>query len=385
MLPHPFISLLKDSLVAVIQIKSRYVLVLTLIVAMLVTGLASAQVTIQAGAGGSRSVYTTGSIYVASTPSGASAVLDSGIGQLFTPGTFTKVPPGLHNVQVSRPGFESSSTDVTVSVGTTEYVIVTLPRVQNPGSISVSTTPLGVGLYVDHHYKGKTNQIVGNLAPGNHTVTLAEPGYVTWSEPVTVTGGDMKILVVTLVPEFNPPTGDLQVSSNPTGAVVYLNGDYQGFTPPDDHLDIIDLAPGSYTLILRKLGFEDYSVPVTIQPGKVLQISASLTPASQTPSLATADIVSKPSGADIYVNSLYMGMTPISFQNVQPGNYTIELRLQGYIPFTTSGQALPGQSIHIIAALAPAATPATPTPSGPLLVLVALGMVSLAASMVKRR
>lgn len=365
--------------------KSRYVLVTTLVMAMLVTGLASAQVTIQSSAGGTGSVYTTGSIYVASTPSGASAVLDSGIGQLFTPGTFTNVPPGLHNVRVALPGFESTSTDVTVSVGTTENVIVTLPRVENPGSISVSTSPLGVGLYIDDLYQGKTNQIVGNLAPGNHTVTVAEPGYVTWSEPVTVTGGDMKTLVVTLVPEYNPPTGDLQVSSIPTGAVVYLNGDYQGFTPPDDHLDIIDLAPGSYTLILRKLGFEDYSVPVTIQQGKVLQISASLTPVSQTPSAATADIVSTPSGADVYVNSLYMGMTPLSFQNVQPGNYTVELRLQGYTPFTTSGQALPGQSIHIIAALSPAATPATPTPSSPLLALVALGMVSLAGYLVKRR
>lgn len=365
--------------------KSRYVLVTTLVMAMLVTGLASAQVTIQSRPGETRSVYTAGSIYVASTPSGASAVLDSGIGQLFTPGTFTKVPPGLHNVRVALPGFESSSTDVTVSVGKTENVIVTLQRVRNPGSISVSTIPVGVGLYVDAHYKGKTNQIVGNLAPGNHTITLAEPGYVTWSEPVTVTGGEMKTLVVTLLPEYNPPTGDLQVSSSPTGAVVYLNGDYQGFTPPDDHLDIIDLSPGSYTLILRKLGFEDYSVPVTIQPGKVVRVSASLKPVIQTPPAATADIVSTPTGAEVYVNSLFMGMTPISFQNVQPGNYTVELRLQGYTPFTTSGQAFPGQSIHIIAALAPAATPATPTPSSPFLALVALGMVRLAASLVKRR
>lgn len=362
--------------------KSRYVFVFALFLVMI--GLASAQVTIQAGSGGTGSVYTTGSIYVASTPSGASAVLDGGIAHLFTPGTFTNVPPGLHNVRVAHPGFESSSTDVTVSVGTTANVIVTLPRVENPGSISVSTSPRGVGLYIDHLYQGKTDQVVGNLASGNHTVTIAEPGYVTWSEQVKVTGGDMTTLTVTLVPEYNPPTGDIQVSSTPTGAVVYLNGDYQGFIPPDDHLDILDLAPGSYTLVLRKLGFEDYSVPVTVQAGKIVQVSASLIPVSQTPATATADIVSTPSGAGVYVNSQYVGVTPLSFQNFQPGNYSVELRMEGYTPFTTTGQALPGQSIHIVAALSPVVTSPTPTPPNLLVVFMAVGMIGLAGYLRKR-
>jgi len=376
---------MNDSLVEVILMKSRYVLVLALLTAIVITGLTSAQVTIQSSAGETESVYTTGSIYVASTPSGASAVLDGGFGQLFTPGTFTGVLPGMHNIRITKPGYQPSSTDVDVSIGATQNVIETLSQVVVPGSISVSTNPKGVGLYVDDFYQGKTDQIVGNLAPGPHKVTVAEPGFLTWSEIVTVMGGSMTPLTVTLVPENNPPTGDLQVLSTPTGAVVYLDGDYKGFTPPDDHLDILDLAPGTYTIVLRKLGYQDYTTPITIQAGKIVQVSPLLQPVSQLPAVASADIVSTPSGAEVYVNSQYMGITPLSFQNVTPGNYTITLQLQGYTTFTTTGQALPGQSIHIIAALSPIATPTTTAPSTPLLVVIALGIVCLKGYFIKRR
>ena len=376
---------MNDSLVEVILMKSRYVLVLALLTAIVITGLTSAQVTIQSSAGETESVYTTGSIYVSSTPSGASAVLDGGFGQLFTPGTFTGVLPGMHNIRITKPGYQPSSTDVDVSIGATQNVIETLSQVVVPGSISISTNPKGVGLYVDDFYQGKTDQIVGNLAPGPHKVTVAEPGFLTWSEIVTVMGGSMTPLTVTLVPENNPPTGDLQVLSTPTGAVVYLDGDYKGFTPPDDHLDILDLAPGTYTIVLRKLGYQDYTTPITIQAGKIVQVSPLLQPVSQLPAVASADIVSTPSGAEVYVNSQYMGITPLSFQNVTPGNYTITLQLQGYTTFTTTGQTLPGQSIHIIAALSPIATPTTTAPSTPLLVVIALGIVCLKGYFIKRR
>jgi hypothetical protein len=376
---------MKDSLVEVIPMKSRYVLGTILIMAMLITGMGSAQVTIQASSGETGSVYTTGSIYADSAPAGGSAVLDGGVGQLFTPGTFTGVQPGMHNVRIAKPGYQPSTTDVDVNVGETKNVIVSLSRVENPGSISVSSTPRGVGLYVDDFYQGKTDQIVGSLAPGPHKVTLAEPGFVTWSEMVTVTGGDMTTLTVTLVPEDKPPTGDLQVSSTPTGAVVYLDSDYKGFTPPGDHLDILDLTPGTYALVLRKLGYQDYSTSVTIQAGKIVQVSPTLQPVSQPPNAASADIVSTPSGAEVFINSVYMGVTPLSVQNVTPGTYTIMLQLQGYNPFTTTGLVLPGQSVQVIAALTPIATPTTQAPSSPLLVVIALGMVSLAGYLVKRR
>ena len=47
-------------------------------------------------------VVQTGNIYVNSNPAGASAILDNGYAQLTTPGTFSSVSTGWHNVQVSK-------------------------------------------------------------------------------------------------------------------------------------------------------------------------------------------------------------------------------------------------------------------------------------------
>jgi hypothetical protein len=372
----------------VLLMRNMQLLIPVLTFMMVAAWPALAEVTIGTGTVNSGNVYTTGNIYVMSTPAGASAVLDGGVSQLLTPGTFINVLPGKHLVIVAKPGYQSYSNTVNVSVGTTQNVLVTLDQVILPGGISVTSDPQGSGLSVDGIYQGPTDLIVGNLEAGPHKVTVAEPGYQTSNQTVTVISDQVIQVSATLVPENNPPTGDIQVSSTPSGAVVYLDSNYQGFTPPNDKLDINDLAPGIYTISLTKLGYQDYTTSVTLPAGKIIQVSANLVPSPTPPSAASADIVSAPSGAEVYIDNVYVGFTPISFQNVTPGSYTIELTLQGYNPFITAGTIEAGQDIHVIAALTPVSTP-TPSPTAahtsPFLVVMALGIVSFAGYLVYRR
>ncbi|NYT17937.1 MAG: PEGA domain-containing protein [Methanomicrobiales archaeon] len=374
---------MKDSLREVMHMKNSHVLILVL--ALMMIGVASAEVTLQTGPGTTASVYTTGSIYVDSSPPGATAVLDGGVAYLFTPGTFTAVAPGTHNIIVAKPGYQTTLKDFSVAIGETSNVIVTLERVINPGGISVSSTPKGVGLFVDGISQGKTDQIVGNLAPGSHLVSLSEAGYEPWSQMVSVAAGQVTTLTATLTAEVNPDTGDLQVTSTPTGASVFVNGNYKGFTPVDDSLDINDLAPGTYTVVVKKSGFQDYSAQVSVEAGKLVQMHAQLQTAPVTPTTATAEIVSTPSGAEVYVNSVFLGITPLSFQNVTPGTYTVEIKMQGYTPYSTTGQVVGGQNIQISAALAPAAPPTTVAPVSPLLVVTGLSVAGLAVVLRKQR
>ena len=110
--------------------KNMSILILALILALVITGCASAEVTVAAKSTSSTpqagNSYTTGSIYVVSTPPGSSAILDGGENQLFTPGTFSSVLPGVHNVMITMPGYQPSTSVVTVSAGTTQNVNVDL-------------------------------------------------------------------------------------------------------------------------------------------------------------------------------------------------------------------------------------------------------------------
>lgn len=367
--------------------KNRYVLFPALVLLIAMMGLVSAQPTSQVDVSAG-TAYNSGSIYVDSTPPTASAILDGGVAQLITPGTFSGVAPGLHSVIITKPGFSPVATSVTVTTGTTQNVIESLTPVANPGGLSISSTPSGAAFSIDDISEGKTSQVVGGLAPGPHKVTIAEAGYEVYTTTANVIAGQITDISVTLVAEVNPPTGDLQVGSTPSGAAVFLNGDFKGNTPVDDTLDINDLAPGTYTVMLTRPGYEDYTKSVDVQAGAKTQLSAVLQPSGQAPTTATAQITSTPSGAEVYVNNVFVGITPLTFTNVAPGQYSVEIRLAGYNAFSTTGMVTAGQNVQIYAALSPVApvtTPTTKAPAGMAIVVLALCIAGFASVSVLRR
>jgi len=325
-------------------------------------------------------VVQTGNIYVNSNPSGASAILDNGYDQLTTPGTFNTVSTGWHNVQVSKSGYQIYSTSIEVKPGATSNVYATLVPNTQYGSISITSLPVGASLYVDTIYQGLTNQIVGSLAVGPHTVTLKKSGYKDFTQTVTVNNAQTTSLSVTLSPLASPTTGDLDVSSTPYGASVYLNGDYQGETRSSGPLYITSLVPGTYTVILKKSGYQDYTTTAKIVAGTTAQVAAVLQPASAKPTTASAEINSQPSGADIYINNAYKGVTPLSFENVPidaTKTYTVEIRMEGYKTYTSSGSISPGQNVVIDAALTPLPPPTTKSPLSLMPIVAALSLMGL--------
>lgn len=352
---------------------------------LLLTGIGTAEVTIKASTGNVGDVYNTGSIYVATTPSGATALLDGGAAYLYTPGTFSTLQPGQHQVVIARPGYQTMVRDLTVAIGETTNLIVTLDQAVSPGGLSISSTPKGALIYIDGISQGKTDQIVGNLAPSPHLIVIEMAGFDTWSQTVTVKSGQVIPVTATLVAEVNPTTGDLRVTSTPTGSAVYVNGKYEGTTPVDSQLDVVDLPPGATNVVLTKPGFQDYKTKVTIEAGKLVQVSAVLTPATA-PAGATAEITSAPSGANVYINNVFTGITPLTFQNVTPGTYTVQIMMEGYTPYSTTGQVTAGKNIRLAASLTPVTTTTTTkAPVGLVLVLTSLACAGIITMLFLRK
>ncbi len=331
-------------------------------------------------------VSQNGDIQVMSSPSGAYAVLDNGQNSLVTPGTFYSVYPGWHNVRVTKSGYYAFSKDVQVNAGSTASVSASLSQISQRGSLSVSSTPSGAGIYVDTIYQGETNTNVGDLSTGTHTVTLKKAGYQTWSRQYTVYSSQTTYLTAQLTPVSNPTTGDLEVSSAPSGAAVYVDTDYQGTTTPGSPLDVVALSPGTHTVVLKKSGYSDYTTTVNIRAGQTAQVAATLAQSGQPSKTASVQITSDPSGADVSINNLYMGITPLTAQNVQPGPSTVKIALDGYTPYTSTVQISAGQSLQINAALSPIPTPTTTkSPASPLVAVLAVAIISLLVMVSFRR
>ncbi len=65
--------------------------------------------------------------------------------------------------------------------------------------------------------------------------------------------------------------GTVNVSSNPTGADVAVDGEFVGNTP-----SVLKVSPGKHTVTVKLQGFKDWSREISVQAGSDVQLTAAL-------------------------------------------------------------------------------------------------------------
>lgn len=144
---------------------------------------------------------STGSILVATDPTGASVSVD-GTARGTTPVTITDLSAGQHTVSVTKDGYADYSAKVTVTGSETLPLSLTLvplpattarPSTQaipeetttpvttgNPsgfGTLNIQSDPQGASITLDGEPIGKTPIVVRNVEIGKHTIVLSLAGY----------------------------------------------------------------------------------------------------------------------------------------------------------------------------------------------------------------
>jgi PKD repeat protein len=256
----------------------------------------------------------------------------------------------------------------------TNYITVTEPV--QPGKLYVSSTPSGASVYVDTVYQGTTTVTIPQLTPGYHTVRLTLTGYEEHSESVTITAGQTYPLSVQLTQSQSPSitvtgssgttgsgqssgTGTLQISSNPSGAAIILDGNNKGTTPAT----FSDISAGTHKINFTKSGYWDFSQDITVAAGKTTPVNVNLvlksqpapspagsvTASSQSQQGAGGSIVisSNPPGANVYLDGKTSGTTPVTLQNVDPGTHTVLLTMSGYTDASRTVEVAAGSQNQI--------------------------------------
>ncbi|MCK4347220.1 MAG: PEGA domain-containing protein, partial [Thermoplasmatales archaeon] len=120
--------------------------------------------------------------------------------------------------------------DNTIDAAGSDDLLVALTfKVEPPpfGSISVSSDPSGADIYLDGEYKGMTPKTISDIISGDHEIELKKSGYENWSDSVYVEAGETKNVSKELIPK----TGSISITSKPSDAKIYLDGEYKGMTP----------------------------------------------------------------------------------------------------------------------------------------------------------
>ncbi|OPX74500.1 MAG: PEGA domain protein [Methanoregulaceae archaeon PtaU1.Bin059] len=217
--------------------------------------------------------------------------------------------------------------------------------------MQVKSAPGGADVYVDGIYRGSTATTVGNLAAGSHFALLKLVGYQDWSGLVTVRPGQVTILDIPLQVQTEMNTGFIHIESMPSGASVYVDGVYQGVTQGGNPLDLTGIPPGEHVLTLRLENYQDYTTRVLVQAGKTASVRASLVPLQAPAGSGVVQISSEPSGANIFLDNLCIGITPLTIPSIPAGTHEIVIRLSGYQDYRNTFNLSPGQTAQIQVAL----------------------------------
>ena len=156
-------------------------------------------------------------------------------------------------------------------------------------------------------------------------------------------------------------TGTITISSSPSGASIYIDGEYKGTTWASKSFSV----PVRYhTIKLTKSGYNDWETTKYVQANEDVYVSATLTP--EPGSISTSSV---PAGATIYLDGAYKGTTPKTILDVSVGYHTLELNKEGYQSWSTSVHVTSGDtetvsaSMSVIPVAAPTIIPTkSPTP-----------------------
>jgi hypothetical protein len=297
---------------------------------------------------------------VRSDPAGAYACIDTYTCNA-TPANFAAEPGSQHTITVYKKDYLRWSRAVRIGSGGITDINAQLVSGAPAFGYLHHTNTFNADVYIDGTYYGNGEQIV-LLPVGNHTVLLTKPGHDDSEFVLEILPGQVVYTNYGVgSSKKGMDLGTISVSSQPTGGAVYVNNDFKGTTDTSSKIKV-QLAPGTYPVRVTLPYYGEYIGNVTIEAGTTKDLRAMLVPASFTTASADTGMISVtsiPSGANIYLDREYMGITPMVIPKVAAGPHVIMLHLYGYQYWSGPANVTAGDCTQVRATLAPPGYPFT--------------------------
>jgi formylglycine-generating enzyme required for sulfatase activity len=277
-----------------------------------------------------------GLLSITSSPvEGAEIVID-GSPHGVTPAVDIELGAGEHGVEVTAPLHLPYTTTVFFEPGDPPRELE-VDLVPNWAPFEIATAPAGATVTLDGLAIGST-PLEHRVEAGNRSLEVRRQGFKRFSRRIQITAGEAVDLgLIQLV----PVDGRLSVATEPTGASVTVNGVFHGTTPLE-----LELPPGGgYEVRTSLAGHATYSTEVEISSGRTSEVRANL-------ALLTGEvaITSIPPRAELLIDGVPSGTTDQTVElDARP--HTIEVRLDGYVPYSTTVTPEPGLTQAVRAVL----------------------------------
>lgn len=258
--------------------------------------------------------------------SGAQVLVDGeAVGE--TPLQQLELAAGEHALALRKDRYESLETTVQIEGRATSQSL-SLTLLPAWAMVDITTTPPGATVTIDGADVGQTPLATEVLA-GNHEVLVKLAAHKAWTDNISVQAReDMTLPDIAL----EPADGLVLLRSDPSNASVTVNGTYRGRTPLE-----LALPPGrEHSLVFFQNGYQETSRQLTTRPDEESTLNVTLDPI-----LSSVMISATPTDAEVYVNGEYRGPANQRYE-LLAASQTIEVRREGYVPFSRTFISRPG-------------------------------------------
>ena len=231
---------------------------------------------------------------------------------------------GAHNIKFTLQGFKDWVKQLNILAGETLSYDVNFEAGSGTGGtamdfgmVMVRSEPTGAIAYLDGVELGQTPAQNTKVAAGNHLIRVEKSLYHTYIEEITITTDGIAQVQADLKPGF----GRLVINSEPSSAVVQLNGQQKGRTP----LDLPELVSGDYTITVSKDLYHISEEKFTILDGSDNERTMILHPA-----FGGVHVESIPEGANVFVDGQSKGKAPLTLNELPSGSYRLKVSLDLY-------------------------------------------------------
>ncbi|MGH7598644.1 MAG: serine/threonine-protein kinase, partial [bacterium] len=189
-----------------------------------------------------------------------------------------QLPVGRHRISISRLGYDSKQEQFSLQQGDNaprRYALTKQLEGMLPAGLSgvqIDSRPSGALVTLDGKPVGSTPYQDRNLSPGRYQLVLSLDGYENYSTIIVVRAGKITPMTL-LLKKVSAVVGRLSVKSTPDGATILLDGQEIGMTPYQSN----NVAAGAHQILLRKKGYQDYSVSINVEPQKIVEVDQPLT------------------------------------------------------------------------------------------------------------
>jgi eukaryotic-like serine/threonine-protein kinase len=217
-----------------------------------------------------------GAIHVLSDVIGATAVLHGPAGHVLnqcqTPCSFNNLNPARYGLEVKKDGYESMQTALQVKSGDVLDQKIRLESLAK--GLYVSSRPPGADIFINGAKQSGQTPATLPLAPGQYNLVLRLPGYEAYAGNVQVKDNIQTTLDAELKEKATSRVAWAEVTSNPKGAEIVIDGTSTGQLSPAR----VQVTAGSHIVTLRMEGYQPVRRTVQVTEGSTVTVEGTLRP-----------------------------------------------------------------------------------------------------------